>query len=167
MIPQVLLIRWCIFFAALPYRRQYDGCWFANVCQVEIGFSYFYEMYNDKSQQTCKRLSLGAREMYFCFWNSIFSLYYGQDGESNRVSSPITANSWKGVTLQDSIFYQVFLPSFTDSEEADLFLHQMVSRISYLKSLGITALELFPIEQYRCESNQAHCWSMCSYRFLP
>lgn len=52
----------------MTHRRQYDGCWFANVCQVEIGYSYYYEMYNDESKRTCKRLSLGSREMYSMFF---------------------------------------------------------------------------------------------------
>ena len=45
-------------------RKQYDGFWFANVCNVEIGYSYYFQVFNTDSGLACNRLSLGGREMY-------------------------------------------------------------------------------------------------------
>lgn len=62
-------------------RKQYDGFWFANVCNVEIGYSYYFQVFNTDSGLACNRLSLGGREMSF------FSL------SSNLVSTTVRRRS--------------------------------------------------------------------------
>lgn len=86
------------------------------------------------------------------------SLYYGQETERNRISVPLSASAWTGFSFSSTIVYQVFLPVFTDPTDIDLCLRQLISRLPYLRTLGITAIELFPVEQYECASSQTFCW---------
>ena len=107
-------------------RKQYDGFWFANVCNVEIGYSYYFQVFNTDSGLACNRLSLGGREMSFFFSLLESSLYYGQETERNRISVPLSASAWTGFFFSSTIVYQVFLPVFTDPTDIDLCLRQLI-----------------------------------------
>ena len=39
-------------------RRQNDGAWFVNVCNVD---SYIFKLITDNGTKECSRLSLGAQ----------------------------------------------------------------------------------------------------------
>ena len=95
------------------------------------------------------------------------SLYYGQETERNRISVPLSASAWTVFSFSSTIVYQVFLPVFTDPTDIDLCLRQLIVHLPYLRSLGVTALQLFPIEQYQCTSPQTFCWRTVSLPLSP
>ncbi len=42
-------------------RRQNDGAWFVNVCNVDYANSYIFKLITDNGTKECSRLSLGAQ----------------------------------------------------------------------------------------------------------
>jgi len=60
-----------------------------------------------------------------------------------------TDNAWKGLTPQQLIVYELHVGSFT--REGTLL--STISKLPYLQSLGITAIELLPIAQFPGQRN--------------
>lgn len=90
------------------------------------------------------------------------SLHYGKTRESNRIASyqPVVSH-WKGIHLSDGVIYQLFIPSFTNPSSTESTFDQLLSYLPYFQLLGVTVLQLFPIEQYVCPSglDNVNCWS--------
>ena len=90
------------------------------------------------------------------------SLHYGKTRESNRIASyqPVVSH-WKGIHLPDGVIYQLFIPSFTNPSSTESTFDQLLSYLPYFQLLGVTVLQLFPIEQYVCPSglDNVNCWS--------
>ena len=141
-------------------RRQNDGCWFSNVCGVEEGMSYYYRIIGESGERTCKKLSLGSREMYVFSQLMMCRMGYSETTERSVISSSQTVSPWKGDFLTNGIIYQIFLPSFMDPFSTEKAFAQLSSKLSYFQSLGITALQFFPLEQYACPSYHdiSNCW---------
>lgn len=59
-------------FFNIMYRRQNDGCWFVNVCNIGVGIYYSFSVFPDTSSTSCSKLSLGASSVYSFFY--LFSL---------------------------------------------------------------------------------------------
>lgn len=53
-------------------------------------------------------------------------------------------HDWIGLSLGDMVIYEIHVGTFTDSGDFD----GVVSRLSYLRSLGINTLELMPVAQF-------------------
>ena len=47
-------------FILILYRRQVDGCWFVNLCNIGVGNSYSFSITSSKGIDVCSRLSLGS-----------------------------------------------------------------------------------------------------------
>ena len=60
-----------------------------------------------------------------------------------------TDSSWKGIPLGDMIIYELHVGTFTASGNFD----GVISKLDYLKSLGINAIELMPVAQFPGERN--------------
>jgi len=55
-----------------------------------------------------------------------------------------TDNSWKGIPLSEMIIYELHVGTFSPSGNFD----GVISRLDYLKDLGINAIELMPVVQF-------------------
>jgi maltooligosyltrehalose trehalohydrolase len=53
-------------------------------------------------------------------------------------------DGWKGIALQDYIFYELHIGTFTQEGTFDA----IIPHLDYLKDLGITAIELMPVAQF-------------------
>lgn len=51
------------FWKSVMSRRQNDGSWFVNVCNVDYANSYVFKLYSNNLTKVCNRLSLGAQGM--------------------------------------------------------------------------------------------------------
>ncbi|MBV5338364.1 MAG: malto-oligosyltrehalose trehalohydrolase [Deltaproteobacteria bacterium] len=58
-------------------------------------------------------------------------------------------NRWRGIALEEYIFYELHVGSFTPQGTFD----GVISRLDYLVELGITAVELMPVAQFAGERN--------------
>jgi len=70
------------------------------------------------------------------------------------------ANDWKGIPLDDYIIYELHVGTFTQSGTFD----EAISRLDYLRELGITAVELMPVAQFPGERNWGYDGT---YPFAP
>ena len=93
------------------------------------------------------------------------SLFFNEPGQINRISSSYSAEKLPLYNFQEAIVYQVFLPAFLGKEDTDYYLRQLTYQINNFADLGINTLELFPIEQYSCDSEIPNCWSEVSIDF--
>ena len=55
-----------------------------------------------------------------------------------------TDDAWKGIALQDMIIYELHVGTFTTERTFD----GIISKLDYLKDLGINTLELMPVAQF-------------------
>jgi maltooligosyltrehalose trehalohydrolase len=55
-----------------------------------------------------------------------------------------TDRDWKGLTLRDMIIYELHVGTFTKEGTFD----GVISRLKYLKSLGVNAIEIMPVAQF-------------------
>jgi len=53
-------------------------------------------------------------------------------------------HAWKGIALEDYIFYELHTGTFTPEGTFD----GVVSKLSYLRELGVTAIELMPVAEF-------------------
>lgn len=60
-----------------------------------------------------------------------------------------TDNGWKNPSIEDYIFYELHIGTFT----ADRTFWAVEEKLSYLKALGITAIEIMPVAQFPGERN--------------
>lgn len=65
-------------------------------------------------------------------------------------SFPWTDQSWQGITLDESVFYEIHPGTFT----AEGSLEAIASKLPYLKELGVNTLEIMPVNQFP----GAHNW---------
>lgn len=57
---------------------------------------------------------------------------------------PWTDSSWKGLALGDMILYELHVGTFTPDHD----FKGVISRLPYLKTLGVNAIELMPVAQF-------------------
>lgn len=62
----------------------------------------------------------------------------------DNVSFPWTDGDWKGIPLKDYIIYELHVGTFTPEGTFEA----IIEKLPYLKSLGITAVELMPIIEF-------------------
>ena len=93
------------------------------------------------------------------------SLFFNEPGQINRISSSYPANKLPLYDFEEAIVYQVFLPAFLPRDDTDYYLRRLTYEINYFASLGVNTVELFPIEQYSCDSDVPNCWKDVSIDF--
>ncbi len=64
-------------------------------------------------------------------------------------SFPWTDSSWRGLSLDETVFYELHAGTFTPEGTFDA----IIPRLSALKALGVTTIELMPIAQFPGERN--------------
>lgn len=72
---------------------------------------------------------------------------WGVHGESRTVdhqSFPWTDGGWRGVPLQDYVLYELHVGTFS----AQSTFEAIIERLTYLRDLGITAIELMPVAEF-------------------
>lgn len=77
---------------------------------------------------------------------------YGVHGPS-RIYDPMSFTwhdqAWRGIKLQDYIIYELHIGTFTPAGTFDA----VIAKLPYLKSLGITAIELMPVIEFPGQRN--------------
>ena len=111
------------------------GYWTAELDGVPADTPYFFRLEADKQlPDPASRAQPG-----------------GVHGPSSIVSSefPWTDHQWKGLSLDDMVIYELHVGTFTSSQTFE----GVISKLSYLKELGINAIELMPVAQFPGERN--------------
>lgn len=90
---------------------------------------------------------------------------YGKLSQKNVISSSLTVSTSGKINLQNAVIYQIHLPSFLSKEDSQYYFRQLEYKLSYLVSLGVTTLQLFPVEMYTCEDGSDNCWNLTSIQY--
>jgi maltooligosyltrehalose trehalohydrolase len=101
--------------------------------QVRAGSKYLYRLDGDAERQRPDPASRFQPE--------------GVNGPSEVVDTsrfPWTDEDWKGVALEDSVFYEVHVGTFTEEGTFSAIIPQL----DRLADLGVTTIELMPIAQF-------------------
>lgn len=68
----------------------------------------------------------------------------GVHGPSQVINIPTNTSAWPGLDLEQFIIYELHVGTFTPEGNFDA----LITRLDYLKDLGITAIELMPVSQF-------------------
>lgn len=114
---------------------QRDGEYFQGVVAAAAGDDYWYWL-----DGTLRRPDPASR-----------CQPQGVHGPSRIVDPtfPWRDEEWPGVELDDCIFYELHIGTFTPAGTFDA----AIERLDYLRELGVTALELMPVAQFPGERN--------------
>ncbi|HTY54886.1 MAG TPA: malto-oligosyltrehalose trehalohydrolase [Candidatus Binataceae bacterium] len=116
---------------AIPMERNADGTFTAFVEKMSPGADYYYELDHER-----RRPDPVSRFQP-----------HGVHGASRVIhpnSFPWTDSDWKGLQLEDAIFYELHTGTFT----AEGGFTSIIERLPYLRDLGITAVELMPVAAF-------------------
>lgn len=121
--------------AAIPLQKDEGGCWSALVPDVHAGETYRYRLDDDQSlpDPASRRQPEGVHGP---------SAVTGSNYEW-------ADDAWKGISLGDMIIYELHVGTFTASGNFE----GVITRLDYLKELGINAIELMPLAQFPGERN--------------
>jgi maltooligosyltrehalose trehalohydrolase len=119
-----------------PMKKDECGYWSMVVDNVKSGTRYFYRLNN-----TIKKADP----------SSMFQPegVHGPSCVVNHNEFEWTDHSWQGIPLNEMIIYEIHVGTFTPQGS----LEAVISKLDYLKRLGITAIELMPFAQFPGERN--------------
>lgn len=115
----------------IPLKRFELGYWSTKVSDIEPGTLYYYSL--NKNLKRPDPASLSQPE--------------GVHGASEVVDLHAfqwTDGSWNSMLLRDMIIYELHVGSFTQEGT----FAGVVSKLGYLKELGINAIEIMPVAQF-------------------
>lgn len=55
---------------------------------------------------------------------------------------------FKGPAMENLMIYEVLIRDFTDATDADRSVNSLINKLDYIKSLGVNAIELMPIQEF-------------------
>jgi len=116
--------------SARPMQKDKMGYWNTTLDNITAGTQYWYKLNND-----ILRADPASR------WQP-----EGVHGPSAIVSRDFnwTDNDWSGPGLQNMIIYELHTGTFTPSGN----FKGIISKLNYLQTLGINAIEIMPIAQF-------------------
>jgi maltooligosyltrehalose trehalohydrolase len=119
-----------------PMKKDEFGYWSMVVDNVKSGTRYFYRLNN-----TIKKADP----------SSMFQPegVHGPSCVINHNEFVWTDHSWRGIPLNEMIIYEIHVGTFTTQGS----LEAVISKLDYLKRLGITAIELMPFAQFPGKRN--------------
>jgi maltooligosyltrehalose trehalohydrolase len=115
----------------IPMERQADGYWYADITGVLPGSRYFYKLDNDLLRPD----------------PASFFQPEGVHGPSEVIDHRVfkwTDSEWKGIPPEKMIIYELHVGTFTSGGT----LESVAEKLDYLKSLGVSAIELMPLAQF-------------------
>ncbi len=117
--------------------RDERGNWSIKLSNVSAGEQYLYRIDKDDSKVFPDPASRCQPE--------------GVHGPSAIVDKtfPWTDKQWKGIPLSDMVIYELHVGTFTEQGTFE----GVISRLPYLKDLGINAIELMPLAQFPGDRN--------------
>lgn len=147
-----LLQQTCSFIVWAPFRKQVEvvfdetdlvhpmkkdemGYWHTDVVGVVPGTRYFFRL--DRNKKLPDPASRSQPE--------------GVHGPSMVIPEeyPWEDNKWRGLPMSEMIIHEIHVGAFTASRD----FKGVISKLPYLKKLGITALELMPVAQFPGDRN--------------
>ncbi len=113
-----------------PMQKDEMGYWRTVISNIQPGTKYWYQL-----NERIRRPDPASRYQPD-----------GVHGASAVVSHQFnwTDNNWKGIPLRDMIIYEIHTGTFTPQGN----FQGIISRLGYLQSLGINAIEIMPIAQF-------------------
>jgi maltooligosyltrehalose trehalohydrolase len=118
-----------------PLEKDEMGYWKSKIKNIKPGSAYRFRINED--QLLPDPASISQRE--------------GVHGPSFVVDRKFdwTDGSWKGIPLGDMIIYELHVGTFTSNGTFE----GVITKLPYLKALGVNAIELMPIAQFPGERN--------------
>src|SRR5690349_144460 len=116
--------------ARLPMSKNDAGYWTVEVRDVSAGARYMYRLDGDKElpDPASRAQPDGVHQA-----SMVVSSEY-----------PWTDDAWRGLSLGEMIIYELHVGTFTSSHDFD----GVVSKLPYLRSLGVNTVELLPVAQF-------------------
>lgn len=121
--------------ASYPMSRNEFGYWSVEVSNVSPGLRYLFRLDGEKElpDPASRAQPDGVHQA---------SMVVGSE-------YPWTDHSWKGLSLGQMIIYELHVGTFTSSHDFD----GVISKLPYLKKLGVNTVELLPVAQFPGERN--------------
>jgi maltooligosyltrehalose trehalohydrolase len=118
-----------------PMSKDEYGYWRCTLENISIGTTYLFQLENNH------RLPDPASR----------SQEHGVHGPSSVVDQkyPWNDSGWHGLPLQTMILYEIHVATFTPEGTFE----GVISRLPYLKALGINAIEIMPVSQFPGDRN--------------
>ena len=115
----------------VPMEKDERGYWHAHVRDVFPGAQYLFRLDSEKERpDPASRFQPGG--------------VHGPSQIVDPAAYSWTDGGWKGLGLRDYILYELHVGTFTQEGTFDA----IISRLAYLKELGVTAIELMPVAQF-------------------
>ncbi len=155
------------------YRDDERGCWWITVSGLEPGKDYRYQYHiGDKGEKSDKVIRMADA---FCekvldpdcdkwipssTYNEDMSYPEGGSGLVSVVSTTKEPYSWEVTDFtpaEDLIIYEMHLRDFSSSKD----INGAISKLDYIKSLGVNAIELMPIQEF--DGNDSWGYNPCFF----
>ncbi len=115
----------------VPMEKDERGYWYTDVNGVVRDTRYLYRLDNEKDRpDPASRFQPEG--------------VYGPSQLIDLSALVWEDHDWKGIALSDFVIYELHVGTFTREGTFDA----IVSRLDYLKELGMTAVELMPVAQF-------------------
>lgn len=114
----------------MPMEKDALGYWHITVPDITAGTRYYFRL--DGGKKLPDPASRAQHE--------------GVHGPSTVIADSYnwTDHNWKGLPLGEMVIYELHVGTFTPSRDFD----GVISKLSYLKELGVNAIELMPVAQF-------------------
>lgn len=115
---------------AYELHKNNTGYWSATIENIKAGTEYFFRLDGDKKfPDPASRAQLK-----------------GVHGPSTVIEDnyPWSDSAWKGIALGDMVIYELHVGTFTNNNDFE----GVISKLAYLKKLGINAIEIMPVSQF-------------------
>lgn len=121
--------------ASYPMNKNDFGYWSAVVSGIQPDTSYLFVL--DGYKKLPDPASRSQRQ--------------GVHGASSVLETeyPWSDNSWRALTLGEMVIYELHVGTFTPSSDFE----GIISKLPYLKKLGVNAIELMPVSQFPGDRN--------------
>lgn len=117
--------------AILPMTQEADGVFSAFAPLLQAGTEYYFELDGDRRRpDPVSRFQPHG--------------VHGASQVVDRDAFAWTDRDWTGVALEDLIIYELHTGTFTPEGTFD----GVIGKLSYLRELGITAIELMPVGEF-------------------
>ncbi|MDQ2640457.1 MAG: malto-oligosyltrehalose trehalohydrolase [Pseudomonadota bacterium] len=127
---QVLVELECAPAATLPLKRQAGGYWTGSAEAARPGVLYRYNVDGTSLPDPCSRYQPEGP--------------HGASAIVDRNTHTWSDQQWRGVRLEDLVLYELHIGTFTPEGT----LAAAIGRLSHLRDLGITAVEIMPLAEF-------------------
>lgn len=158
------------------YRDNASGCWWITINDLDPDKEYRFQYYTGTHEEGAMRLADAYSEKILDPNNDKYipeSVYpssemeYPEKGigivsafKINKDNYPWAYDDYRIKNRNSLVIYELLLRDFTETKD----LNGAIQKLDYLKNLGVTAVELMPVQEF--EGNSSWGYNPCFYYAL-